>query len=309
MKKVHTILQNADLTLDGNSRLRELFNVVPRSELDRYRDRIKGIVTTGGIAVNAELIDKLPALNVISTRGVGFDHIDLEAAHKRGIVVSNTPGVLTDCVADLAFGSLIAISRQILQADSFVRSGKWLIDKFPFTTKVSTKRLGIVGFGRIGQAVSKRASAFNMNIRYFSRARKIECQEEYESSLISLAQWADYLVLCAPGDKSTYHMISSEVLEALGPNGFIINVARGSLIDENALIQTIKQEKIAGAVLDVFSKEPEVPKELIESDRVILLPHIASRTQETFLAMEELMIQNLQKYFNTGTLISPVEKG
>lgn len=309
MKKLYTILLNADLTSDGNKQLREIFNVVHLSELESNNEKIKGLVTTGGVKVDAELINSLPNLEVISTRGVGFDHIDLKTAYKRGIVVCNTPEVLTDCVADLAFGGLIAISRKIIEADSFVRSGKWMINKFPLTTKVSGKRLGIVGFGRIGQAVAKRADAFNMKVRYSSPTKKVEYQENYEPSLLELAKWADYLVLCAPGGESTRNIISLNILEALGPSSFLINVARGSLVDENALIKAIKQDKIAGAVLDVFNNEPKVPKELIDSDNVILLPHLGSSTQETFLAMEDLLIQNLQKYFDTGTLLTPVKKG
>lgn len=306
MKKTPMILQNADLTLNGNIRLRELFDVVSRNELATYKEHIKGIVTIGGTAVNAELIEALPALKVISTRSVGFDHIDLEAARKRGIIVSNTPGVLSDCVADLAFGALIAISRQLLQADHFVRSGQWLLGRFPLTTKVFGKRLGIVGMGRIGQTIAKRASGFDMQVRYFSRSRKVECPQTYEPSLLCLAKWADYMVLCAPGGESTRNMISREILQALGPTSFIINVARGSLIEESVLLQTLNEGKIAGAVLDVFAKEPHVPKELIESNKVMVLPHVASNTRETFAEMEDLLIRNLQNYFTTGTLLTPV---
>ncbi|ADG92690.1 D-isomer specific 2-hydroxyacid dehydrogenase NAD-binding protein [Arcobacter nitrofigilis DSM 7299] len=309
MKKVQTILQIADLTEEGNKRLGELFNVVLISELENHQDEITGLVTTGGNKVEQNLIEKLPKLEVIFTRGVGFDHIDLETAFKRGIVVSNTPDVLTDCVADFAFGALIAISRKIVQADSFVRSGKWLNNKFSYTTKVSGKKLGIVGFGRIGKAVAKRAAAFDMDIRYFSRVEKSECKESFEPSLLNLAKWADYLVICAPGGKSTYNMITLEVLEALGEKGFLINIARGSLIDEKALIQAITEGKIEGAALDVFANEPVIPEELLESSNVILLPHIASRTIETFQAMEDLLFLNLEKYFTSGTLITQVEKG
>lgn len=309
MEKVQTILQIADLTIEGNKRLRELFNVVSLSQLENFKDEIKVLVTTGGIKVDASLIKKLPNLELIATRGVGFDHIDLEATRKKNVIVSNTPGVLTACVADLAFGALIAISRQIVQADSFIRNGKWLSNKFQFTTKVSGKKLGIVGFGQIGQAVAKRANAFDMDIRYFSRSKKSNCKEVFEPLLLELAKWSDYLVICAPGGKDTQNLISEEVLEALGTKGFIVNIARGSLINEEALIQAITQEKIAGAALDVFLHEPVVPEELIESNRVLLLPHIASRTEETFLAMEDLLIQNLEEYFITEKVITSVKKG
>ena len=304
-----TILQIAPLTKKGNKRLSELFNIVSLNQLNDYQDLIQGLITTGGINVNKSLIESLPNLEVIATRGVGFDHIDTKTAISNGIKISNTPGVLTDCVADLAFGALIAISRNIVQADNFVRSGKWLNDKFSFTSKVSGKKLGIVGFGRIGQAISKRAKAFDMDIRYFSKNEKKDFNEKFEPSLIELAKWTDYLVVCAPGGEETKNLISLEVLNALGQNGYLINISRGSLVDENALIEVINNEKIAGAALDVFLHEPVVPEDLIASKNVILLPHIASRTYETFEAMEELLIQNLEKYFKTGELITSVERG
>lgn len=309
MEKVNTILQISSLTENGNKRLQELFNVVTLKDLESYKDQITGLVTTGGIKVDEKLIHTLPNLKVIGTRGVGFDHIDIDATSKKGIGVANTPGVLTDCVADLAFGALISISRQIVQADNFVRKGKWLNDKFTFTTKVSGKKLGIVGFGRIGQAIAKRASGFDMQIKYNSRSKKEELKEEFEPSLIELASWADYLVISTPGGKDTNGLISLEVLEALGKEGYLINIARGTIVDEDALIDVIVNEKIAGAALDVFLHEPVVPEELISSNSVILLPHVASRTKETFLAMEELLIQNLEKYYTDGELITPVKKG
>lgn len=307
MEKANTILQISDLTKDGNKRLNELFNVVPLSQLENYQDSIKAIVTTGGVTVDASLIEKLPNLELIGTRGVGFDHIDLKAASKKGILITNTPDVLTDCVADLAFGALIAISRDIVQADSFVRSGKWLNDKFSFSTKVTGKNLGIVGFGRIGQAILKRASGFNMKLKYYSRTQNPNFKRAFEPSLIELAKWADYLVVCTPGGKETEGLISLEVLKALGKNGYLINISRGSVVDENALIDVITNEKIAGAALDVFLHEPVVPDELLVSKSVILLPHIASRTKETFIDMENLLLENLEKYFKTGTLSTQVE--
>lgn len=309
MRNTHTILLHSDLTVEAIEKLEKLFTIVRHQELAFNKEKVKAIITTGGVKVDATLMRSLPNLEVISTRGVGYDHIDLTEASKLNILVSNTPGVLTDCVADLAFGAILAISRKIVQADTFVREGRWLHEKFPMTSKVSKKRLGIVGFGRIGQAISKRALGFDMEVHYFSRSEKKECKEEYESSLLNLAQWSDYLVLSAPGGKSTHHMISSKILEALGSRSFIINIARGSLIDESALIYALEEGKIKGAALDVFSEELKVPKKLLESENVILLPHVASRTEETFIAMEELLIDNLEKYFTTGSLVTPVKKG
>lgn len=303
-----TILQIATLTLKSNEKLNELFNVVSLEQLDYFKEEIKGLVTTGGVKVNAQLLNKLPNLEVIATRGVGFDHIDLETTSKRGIVVANTPDVLTDCVADLAMSCLLAISRDIVQADKFVREGKWLNQRYTFSTKVTGKKLGIVGFGRIGQAVFKRAKAFDMQIKYFSRNPKKEYEEHFEKSLLNLSSWCDYLVVCAPGGKDTQHLISKEVLENLGENGFLINIARGSLVDENALIEALEQNKIAGAALDVFANGPQVPSELLNSSKVILTPHIASSTNETFDAMEALLLENLEQYFTTGKVVAQVEK-
>lgn len=309
MKKVNTILQLSNLSTNSNTRLRELAKVVSLKDLDSQKENITALVTTGGVAVNADLINTLPKLKVIVNRGIGFDHIDIKEAFRKNILVSNTPEVLTDCVADLAFSGLLAISRKIIEANTFVKEGKWLNNKFEMTTKVSYKKLGIVGFGRIGQAIAKRAAAFNMQVQYYSRNEKSDFSQTFQPSLIKLAKFSDFLVICAPGGETTRGLISHEVLEALGKSSFLINVARGSLVDEKALIQVIKNEKIAGAVLDVFEKEPLVPQELINSKKVILLPHIGSRTKETFLAMEELLLQNLEEYFTTGKLLTPVKEG
>lgn len=303
------ILQNAPLTPTGNARLRELFAVVSKAELNACREQIAGLVTTGGVPVNAALIDSLPSLRVIATLGVGFDHIDLSAARKRGIPVSHTPGVLSDCVADLAFGALVAVSRQLLQADRFVRQEQWLQGRYPLASRVSGKRLGIVGLGRIGCAVAQRAKGFDMVVRYHSRHRKVDRPEGYEPSLSALAEWADFLVVCAPGGETTRHLISHEILVALGKNGFLINVSRGSLVDEGALIRALETGTIAGAALDVFADEPRVPEELIGLNNVVLLPHIASSTQETFTAMEDLLLDNLQSFFRDGRLVTPVPGG
>ena len=303
------ILQKAPLTESGNTRLKELFPIVSNDDLDDFREQVCGVVTTGGFPVDAALIENLPLLEVIVTRGVGFDHIDLDAAQKRGVVVSNTPGVLTDCVADLAFGALIAVSRRLVAADHFVRSRQWLHGKFPLTQKISGKRLGVVGMGRIGRALSRRARGFDMTVRYNSRTKKSDCPEGYEPSLLKLAEWSDFLVICAPGGAATQSLVSTAVLKALGSTGFLVNIARGSLVDEIALIQALRQGTIAGAALDVFAEEPQVPQDLIEMNNLVLLPHIGSSTRETFAAMEALLIDNLQSFFDDGKLLTPVAGG
>jgi lactate dehydrogenase-like 2-hydroxyacid dehydrogenase len=277
-----------------------------RKFLAREGNSFRAVVTAGGVPVREDLLNVLPALQVIATRGVGYEHIDWAVAQARGIAVGNTPGVLTDCVADFAFGALIAVARQLAAADRFVRRGDWLKERYPLTTRVSGKRLGIVGLGRIGQAVLRRAKGFNMSIRYHSRHPVQQTEADYVVSLLDLATWADFLVVCVPGGDATRNLISAAVLEALGPKGFLINVARGSVVDEEELVSALEKGKIAGAALDVFQREPQVPQALADLDNVLLLPHIASNTKETFAAMEELLLDNLHSFFTTGRLLTPV---
>jgi len=308
-----SLLQVGRLTAQAEARLKEKFAVACLREqadketfLAREGARFLAVVTSGGERVSADLIAALPALQMIGTRGVGVDHIDLVAAKDRGIAVSNTPGVLTDCVADLAFGALVAVARRLAAADRFVRRGDWLGSSYPLATRVSGKRLGIVGFGRIGQAVARRAGGFAMEVRYHSLKPSAGAAAGYVVSLPALAAWADFLVVSVPGGEATRNLISASVLEALGPEGYLVNVARGSVVDEEALVRALEQGKIAGAALDVFQCEPRVPAALVGMDNVVLLPHIASSTRETFAAMEELLLGNLSSFFATGKLLTPV---
>lgn len=303
------------LTAQAEARLKEKYAVTFLREqadketfLSREGARFQAVVTSGGEKVSAGLIAALPALRMIGTRGVGYDHIDIAAAKDRGIAVSNTPGVLTDCVADLAFGALVAVARRLAAADRFVRRGEWQKGGYPLATRVSGKRLGIVGFGRIGQAVARRASGFAMEVRYHSRRPLPDAAAGYVGTLPDLAAWADFLVVCVPGGEATRHLISATVLAALGPEGYLVNVARGSVVDEEALVRALEQGKIAGAALDVFQCEPRVPAALIGMDNVVLLPHIASSTRETFAAMEDLLFDNLCSFFATGKLLTPVSR-
>jgi lactate dehydrogenase-like 2-hydroxyacid dehydrogenase len=248
----------------------------------------------------------LPALRVIVSRGVGFEKIELIAAKKRGIAVSNTPDVLNDCVADMAIGALLCAARGLCAADRFVRRGDWQRGRFAMSTRVSGKRLGIFGLGRIGRTVAKRASGFDMKVRYCSRRKVADVDYGYEPSLVELARWADFLVITVAGGASTRHKVSGEVLAALGEGGFLINVSRGSVVDEAALIDALINKQIAGAALDVFENEPQVPPELLALENVVLFPHIASSTHETFQAMEDLVLQNLRRFFDDGTLLTPI---
>ncbi|MCB1909551.1 MAG: 2-hydroxyacid dehydrogenase [Rhodocyclaceae bacterium] len=263
------------------------------------------VATSAPVGASTELVAALPSLKVISCRGVGLEKIDLAAARARGIQVSGTFGVLTDCVADLAFGLVIDVARSLSAADRFVRAGHWIKDKYPLTRRVSGKRLGIVGLGQIGRAIAKRAGGFDMEVRYTNRAPVEGVSYAYEQSLEALARWADFLVVSVSGGPSTHHLISSKVLEALGPDGFLINVSRGTVVDQQALVAALAAGTIAGAGLDVYADEPRVPEALFALDNVVLLPHMASGTVETRRDMEDLVLANLKSFFETGKVLTP----
>lgn len=264
-----------------------------------------GLVTSAPFGASAALIDALPALKVIACRGVGMDRIDLDRACARGIQVCGTFGVLTDCVADLAMGLLIDATREISAADRFVRAGHWLRGKYPLTRRVSGKRLGIVGLGGIGRAIATRAAGFGMAIRYHNRRRAEDMPYAYVESVEALAEWADFLVVAVAASAATQGLISARVLDALGAEGFLVNISRGSVVDEPALVRALAERRIAGAALDVFADEPAVPAALLALDNVVLSPHMASGTVETRAAMEKLVLDNLTAFFATGEVLTP----
>jgi hydroxypyruvate reductase len=242
---------------------------------------------------------------VVACFGVGFDGIDLDAAKRYGVAVSTTPDVLTDCVADLAFGLILASARKMVAADRFVQRGDWKKGGFPLACRVSGKRLGIVGLGRIGQAIARRSAGFDMTVRYHGRQARSGVPYQFEGDLIALAAWADFLVLACPGGEETRHLISDAALTALGPKGFLINIARGSVVDEAALAAALTEGRIAGAGLDVLADEPNVPAALLGNDRVVLMPHIAAATEDTRSAMEQLVMDNLASFFSSGKVLTP----
>ncbi len=265
-----------------------------------------GVVTNAAIGLKGEVIAALPNLQVISSFGVGFDALDIDAAKARGVQVGYTPGVLNDCVADMAFALMLDVSRHVAASDRFVRRGEWPKTRYALGTRVSGKRLGIVGMGRIGQAVAERASGFRMEVGYHNRRPAQGCALPYFESVTALAQWADYLVLTVAGGAATRHLVNRDVLEALGPHGYLINVARGSVVDEAALTDALAERRIAGAGLDVFENEPTVPAALMALDNVVLTPHTASATHETRRAMADLVLENLESFFATGAVRTPV---
>jgi lactate dehydrogenase-like 2-hydroxyacid dehydrogenase len=268
--------------------------------------RVKALVGGGESKIDAGYMALFPALQMISVCGVGYDGIDLAAAKKRGIMVTHTPDVLNDDVADLALGLLLAVARKIPAADKFTRNADWLDGPFQLTRKLTGAKLGMVGMGRIGQAIAKRAAAFDMDIAYTSRNPRTDVSYRYVATPTALAAEVDFLVIITPGGAGTKNLINADVLKALGPQGFLVNVARGSVVDQAALIEALQKKMIAGAGLDVFVDEPNVPAELRKLDNVVLTPHIASGTVETRKAMSALALANLDAFTEGQPVLTPV---
>jgi hydroxypyruvate reductase len=268
--------------------------------------RIRAIAGGGESQVAAALMAQLPALEVVSVFGVGYDRYDVAAARVRKIPITNTPDVLTDDVADLGIALMLAIARTVPQADKFVREGKWPSGPLPLARKVTGARLGIVGLGRIGSAIARRAAGFDMRIAYTSRNKVVDSPYTYYPTPAALAAEVDFLMVITPGGVGTKGLINAEVFTALGKKGYLINVARGSVVDESALIEALKNDVIAGAALDVFEDEPNVPEALRAMSNVVLTPHVASATWQTRRAMADLAFGNLQAHFAGKPLLTPV---
>ena len=259
-----------------------------------------------GSGVQADLIAKLPKLEIIASFGVGTDNIDLKAAKAAGVRVTNTPDVLNDAVAELTIGMMISLARRIPQGDRFVRDGKWLKGNLGLFSELTGKTVGILGLGRIGKEIATRAQAMKMRVVYHGRHRQENQPYIYYDKLVDMARDADWLVLIAPGGKSTDGIVSREVLEALGPHGMLVNMARGTLVDEPALVDLLVNGGLGGAALDVFEKEPNVPEALFALDNVVLAPHQGSATHQTRDAMGATLVANLDAHFAGNPLISPV---
>jgi lactate dehydrogenase-like 2-hydroxyacid dehydrogenase len=264
------------------------------------------VAGSGDSKVSAELMAQLPALELISIMGVGYDGVDVAAAKARGVMVTHTPNVLNDDVADLAIGLMLCAARQLPAADRFVRSGQWLKGPMPLARKMSGARLGLVGMGRIGQAIAQRAQAFGMQIAYHTRTPKADVPYAHHADLLSLARDSDFLVLITPGGAGTRHLVNAQVLQALGPKGILVNVARGSVVDEAALIEALEGGVIGGAALDVFEDEPRVPQRLMDLPQVVLVPHIGSATGQTRQAMADLAFGNLREHLAGRPVLTPV---
>jgi lactate dehydrogenase-like 2-hydroxyacid dehydrogenase len=277
--------------------------------LAEWAPRIRALAMTGAHApLDESYMRRFPNLEIISSFGVGYDNIDAKAAARLGIIVTNTPGVLDDEVADTALGLMLMTVRRLPQAERYLRAGQWLKGAFPLSPSLRGRVVGILGLGRIGKAIAKRVSAFGLDVVYHGRNPQADVSYRYFSSLIGMAKASDILIVVAPGGAATRHMINAEVLEALGPDGVLINIARGSLVDEKALIEALRTGKILAAGLDVFENEPSEPKDLIALDNAVLLPHVGSASVKTRRAMGECVVSNVFAWADGKPPVTPVSE-
>ncbi|MCW1382276.1 2-hydroxyacid dehydrogenase [Novosphingobium sp. KCTC 2891] len=269
--------------------------------------RVRGMAaSTLAGRVDARLFGRLPALEIVANFGVGYDNIDVAEAAVRGVVVTNTPGVLDEEVADLALGLLLATLRRLPQADAFVRAGRWQQGPFPLSPSLRGRRVGILGLGGIGKAIARRLEGFAVEIAYHGRTRQEGVPYPWFPSAEALADACDVLIAILPGGDATRHVIDARVLRALGPEGVLVNVARGSVVDEAALIAALQDGTILAAGLDVYADEPRVPEALLAMDNVVLLPHLGSASEATRRAMGQLMVDNLAGWFAGRGPLTPV---
>ncbi|MCB1382121.1 MAG: 2-hydroxyacid dehydrogenase [Notoacmeibacter sp.] len=310
------VLQMGKVSDHQLTRLRRSFEVTLASEvadmdafLVRRGDGIRGVTTNGLDGLPRAVMDRLPALEIISVNSVGYDPVDVAEAVRRGILVTHTPGVLDKDVANIALALMLATSRRLVRDDRWLREGNWK-SRFggaPLTRSIEGAKVGIVGMGRIGKEIARKLSAaFDCDIAYNARTQKPELPWRFERDLVALARAVDYLILITPGGPETAGMVNRAVLDALGPQGTLINVARGSVVDEAELVAALLEGRLGAAGLDVFADEPNVPKELLPLDNVVLLPHVASATEETRRAMADLTVDNLENHFAGRPVKTPV---
>ena len=278
----------------------------PDDLLDNVSSRIRGILAGGMKGANANLINRLQNLEIIASFSVGYDATDVAAAQSRGVIVTHTPEVLTGDVADLAMTLILMVSRRIGEAERFLRSGQWLNGRMDLGTTVRGKRLGILGLGRIGKAVARRAEVFGLQIAYHDIRPMGDLVYRSYPTILDLALASDILLVACEGGAENRGIVDSKVLKALGPEGYLINAARGTIVDQRALITALRNGTITGAALDVFDGEPEVPAELMSIENVVLTPHIASSTHETRRAMADLVYDNLRAHFDGKPVLTPV---
>lgn len=300
--------------LEGRFRIHRLYAAADRDALlTQVGARVRAIAT--GVPVLTEdvkapvdgaLMARLPQLEIVANLGVGYDNIDAQAACARGVIVTNTPDVLTEETADTAFGLILNAVRQLSQAERWLRAGHWRTGQFPASASLRGRTIGILGLGRIGKAIARRAEAFGVRVIYHNRKPDPAAPYEWRDSPVALAADCDILVVATPGGAQTRHIVDGQVLDALGPDGVFINIARGSTVDEKALVTALRERRILTAGLDVFADEPNVPEELLAMEHVVLLPHVGSASQPTRDAMCQLVIDNLFAWADGREILTPV---
>jgi lactate dehydrogenase-like 2-hydroxyacid dehydrogenase len=302
--QTHKLLASCEEALAARYTVHKLHEAADKDAfITSVAGSVRGIA--GGNA-SAELMEKLPRLEIVAGFGVGYDTIDTRAARARNVRVTNTPNVLNDAVAEITIGMMVALARRIPQADQYVRRGKWPSGPYPLQVELNGKTLGILGLGRIGKEIAVRAQAMKMRVVYHGRHRQPDEPFVYYDALIDMARDVDWLVAIAPGGKATEKIISRDVLTALGPQGYFVNMGRGTLVDEVALVELLEHGGLGGAALDVFEHEPHVPEALLGLDNVVLSPHQGSATQQTRNKMGALLVANLDAWFAGEPLLSAV---
>jgi hydroxypyruvate reductase len=302
------ILQLVKLRPSVQKDLEARYRVHGKDELEKVSGIVRAVVTNGHHGPDKALFDRLPKVEIVVSSSVGYDGIDVEYGRSKGIPVTNTPEVLNDDVADLAIGLMIMTARRLVASDRYLRAGRWPEEgDYPLAQKASGKRVGILGLGRIGKAIAKRAEAMGSTIAYHNRRPVADVLYQYYGSAVELAKNSDFLVIIMPATTQSTKLVNKDVLEALGPTGILINVARGAIVDEDALVAALKAGTLGGAGLDVFVHEPQVPEALLAMDNVVLVPHVGSATHETRDAMSRLTLDNLDAHFAGKPLLTPIK--
>jgi lactate dehydrogenase-like 2-hydroxyacid dehydrogenase len=279
----------------------------PEAWLARQGPRLRAIASNGHqFPIDAGVMSRLPKLEIVASFGVGYEHIDAKWAGEHGIIVTNTPGVLDDEVADIAIALTIMAVRRLPQAERFLRAGEWPTSSFPLTASLNGRTMGILGLGRIGKAIARRAQSFGLEIVYHGRHAQPDVPHRFYPSHTEMAKACDILMVAAPGGPETRRLVGAEVLRALGPDGVIVNIARGTLVDEQALIEALRTGTILAAGLDVYENEPNVPAELIALDNAVLLPHVGSASVKTRRAMADCVVDNLVAWSEGKPPLTPV---
>ena len=302
------ILQLVPLRPEVQKDLEARYRLHGKADFDKVADVIRGCVTNGHSGPPPEMIDRMPKLEIIASASVGYDGIPVEYARSKGIPVCNTPDVLNDDVADLAIALMIMTARKLVVTERYARSGEWARKgEHPLANRASGKRVGILGMGRIGTEIGKRATAMNNTVAYHSRKPVTDVPYKHYPDLVELAKNSDFLIIIIPATPQTNKIVNKAVIEALGPTGILVNVARGAVVDEDALVEALVSGKLGGAGLDVFVNEPQIPQALTTMDNVVLQPHVGSATHETRRAMSQLVLDNLDAKFAGKPLLTEIK--